>query len=74
MMAFDSSKDIDADVRFESSGGGSAYTVATTTFVCRNCGHELYPGESYKKCSVCGSTDIEAIRDRSKRVEIQCAA
>ncbi len=73
-MALDSFKDLGADVQFGSTGGNSTYTVATTTFVCRNCGHELYPGESYKKCSVCGSTDIEAIRDRSKRVEIQCAA
>lgn len=73
-MASDSLKNVSADIQFGSGDGGSTYTVATTVFTCRNCGHGLYPGESYKKCSVCGSTDIEAVRDRSKRVEIQCAA
>lgn len=74
MMAFDLSKSIDADVQFNAMGGSSTYTVAATVFTCQDCGHELYPGESYKKCSVCGSTRIEAVRDRSKRIEIQCAA
>ena len=72
-MAFDLSKLGDDDKQY-GMNGNSAYFVSSIVFTCRNCGHVLYPGESHKKCSVCGSTDIDVARDRSKRVEVQCAA